>query len=761
MKKKYFFPISLIFLNCGFSEEIETNHLSSDSTIPTESHANEMQQLLSDESPSHPVEDGQDSTTASPSERSYAPACSMFRTMHVGLRHTEARGVGYKDGYTTLEVFGIYDRNDSLMPFLDIRGHVFDDGKFAGNVGIGGRSYFSSIHHVLGYYCYYDVRQDNHHLTAQQVSPGIELLGNRMEYRLNGYFPVGEDESHKYGFKFNEFDEHRIILKAKQKHVMTGGDAEIGVHLTQSLKYDAYLGAGPYYFSSSHDSSWGGKARLLGRYKQYIALEASYSYDHLFGNVVQGTIAFNLPFGPKLKKKDQACTSRANLSFARAAFAPYRFEIPVIKKVSRKEKAINPATGKPWTVWFVNNTSSSDGTFESPFPTLVQAQNASAPNDMIYVFPGDGTTKGMNMGIILKDGQKFFGSGISQKIHTAQGKVTIPAFSQINPTITSLNPALTFNVIIPANGNEISGFNMIVSIVDNTAIFSPVPIQGINVHQNNISASVGHNGILLTGSGKMLATNNQFSGDGTHLAIALTAAPGMELTGKASDNIITGYNTGVDMNLTTNSVVDFEISNNTMSFLVTPILWTIASANPASSNALISGNSISSYAFNAILVAGVAPNATTQIIGNTVYNNIGGDFSNGIVFSVSQPPNAGQVIIANNNVVTSTSHTNTNSILAETTGATSFTADISNNQVTIAQSVGPSAVGINVRAVNNSTICAAIIDNQLTIQHPGAVGINAATTGTGIINIELAGNVPPNVSFSGNVNPVAPGTCGP
>src|ERR1700744_4685428 len=48
---------------------------------------------------------------------------SPFHRMHVGVRHTEARGVGYRDGYTTLEGFGIYDRNPSFMPFLDLRGH--------------------------------------------------------------------------------------------------------------------------------------------------------------------------------------------------------------------------------------------------------------------------------------------------------------------------------------------------------------------------------------------------------------------------------------------------------------------------------------------------------------------------------------------------------------------------------------------------------------------------------------------------------------
>ena len=325
----------------------------------------------------------------------------------------------------------------SFMPFFDIRGHVFNDGKWAGNVGIGERTLLESIDHTFGSYLYYDVRRVGHGLTVNQLSPGIELVGERMEYRINGYFPVGKHKSREYGFKFDKFSGHSIILKGKQQQAMMGGDAEVGVHITQSTRYDVYAGAGPYYFHSSNASAWGGKVRLLGRYKEYVTLEVAYSYDHLFRNVVQGSLAFTLPFGRKLQRCGKCCPQTDNLLLSRAAFAPSRFEIPVVKRVNKREKAINPVTGDPWVVWFVNNTSHSAGTFESPFPTLLQAQNASSPNQMIYVFPGDGTTNGMNAGITLQDGQSFFGSGINQQFATTKGTKTIPAMSSSNPSITN------------------------------------------------------------------------------------------------------------------------------------------------------------------------------------------------------------------------------------------------------------------------------------------------------------------------------------
>src|SRR3954467_12102897 len=106
---------------------------------------------------------------------------SPLHAMHIDIRHTESKGLGYKDGYTTLEGFGIYDHNPYFMPFLDLRGHVFNNGKFAGNIGLGERTVIPSINHVFGFYAYYDVREAGHDFTVHQLSPGIELLGKRME----------------------------------------------------------------------------------------------------------------------------------------------------------------------------------------------------------------------------------------------------------------------------------------------------------------------------------------------------------------------------------------------------------------------------------------------------------------------------------------------------------------------------------------------------------------------------------------------------
>jgi hypothetical protein len=651
---------------------------------------------------------------------------SPFRNTHVGVRHTEARGVGYKDGYTTLEGFGIYGEASSWMPFFDMRAHVFDNGKFAGNVGIGMRTYVASIDHLFGGYMYYDVRQRTHGLMPQQVSPGMELLGKRMEYRINAYFPVGDHRGRKYDFKFEEFKGNRIIIKGKQQHNMSGGDAEIGVHLTQSTKCDLYAGAGPYYFTASDRSSWGGKARLLGRYKQWVSLEASYSYDRLFGNVVQGTISLNAPFGSKIKRKGKACNDQVNLALGRAAYSPYRFEIPVVKKITKKAKAVNPATNDPWTVWFVNNTSSSAGTFESPFPTLAQAQNASSPNDMIYVFPGDGTTTGMNMGIVLQNGQDLFGSGISHTIKAKQGKIKIPAFSTTAPNITNATSIVTLG-----NDNEVAGFNILATQINSLGIDGKSGIQNVNINHNIISGSIDYAGIFVIAGGKLFVKDNQ-------------------LTGAFST-----VNEGIHVQNPMQSGIDVNVSNNTIYGFHDGIRVGPPAPLKATGAVLISNNFISNFSNFGIDYETGMLNSTAQIVDNTVTNNVALS-TIGIAVILNTSPNSGTCYITGNTVATTTSGGPNPSygILAEVGQPipVSATFIISDNEILTGPT--PGSIGLNIRANDMpNSICADVTNNTVQLQASGTFGLSV--TAMGSVNFEEASfsnNVFPNISLTGDVN---------
>jgi hypothetical protein len=521
---------------------------------------------------------------------------------------------------------------------------------------------------------------------------------------------------------------------------MTGGDAEVGAHLTQSTKYDLYAGVGPYYFSSSHASSWGGKARLLGRFKEYASLEVSYSYDHLFRSIVQGSVGISYPFGKKVKRKGNNCTSQANLALSRAAFAPYRFEIPVVKRVTRRKAAINSATGDPWNVWFVNNTSSSAGTFESPFPTLLQAQNASGPNDMIYVFPGDGTTNGMNMGIALQNDQTFFGSGISHQISTTKGNITIPAFSTSAPSITNSGGS----VITLANGDTISGFNILVQNFS-TGILGNAGTNGANIFKNSISSlnpSIGHTGIQITGHGNFIIKNNQLiNGASNQDGILIDIDDGFFANTTIMNNLIENYAFGIQFG---------------------PAI-SAPTPTTASGNTIISQNSISNFTVAGIIYSAL-DNSTAEFNNNSINNTLGLGNSAGIEVLVSNAPSSGNVTIQENAVISSTSNSNFGirvlNTTSQNTNPISISVGILDNIVSTGSGAG--SIGIDVlTSVNGSSICSLINGNTVTPQaSSGTNDMVITASGTAVINLDNNfNNVASDIQITGNVDFVPSGTC--
>ena len=485
--------------------------------------------------------------------------------------------------------------------------------------------------------------------------------------------------------------------------------------------------------------AWGGKSRLYWRDKEYISLEASYSYDHIFKNIVQGTVAFSYPFGNRLKRKGKGCPSSNDLALSRAAFAPYRFEIPVVETRQQHSIARN-AAGQPLNIWFVRNTSSSNGTYESPFSTLVAAQNASGPNDIIYVFQGDGTSRGMNAGIILKNNQTLFGSGTQQTISTSKGRMTIPAQTLRAPTITN---APGISVVTLANGNEISG--MIVVAADGITAFGAITtpnflspaqsvVDGTNIHHNVILAS---GGIRCRAIGNVNINNNVFIADplagGIPLAIDIDFVNDGFANVNITNNTITNYRRGIELSK--------------------PVFF---SAPDASGNAVIANNTITNYTLQAVLIRPGLINSNISVLNNRIVASQTAGGSDAINI---QPWNGSRYTIDGNTI------TLLNTALAAP-GITvqnppffvSAEIAVTNNQITA------NGNGISLRQISpNATYCTNISNNQVTLIDNAALGIRIEAA-SGTINItDFSNNITPTTSVGGAgiINFVAPGSCGP
>lgn len=387
---------------------------------------------------------------STPSSKFFPGSQPHLRT---AIRTIERGGIGYNHGYSTLEAFFAPDPEQStIVPFLDLRGHAFNNGYIATNVGIGLRT--MSGERVYGVNAYYDYRNSQKKY-YNQMGFGLETLGNFWDMRINGYLPVGKTTTAPYNQKLAGFQGHHMMLWQAYQFAMKGANAELGVHFGTSENFDFYAAAGPYYFTDHiRPHIWGGKGRVTCKFKEYVTIELSNSYDKMFHNRFQCQITLTLPFGGATPVQQRDVCNKPDTIYARMVQPVERQEIIIVGCGKKRTAVIDSTTQKPFHFVFVNNTSNSQGTYESPYPTLALAQANSTIGDIIYVFPGDGTTKGMDTGITLQQDQKFWGSSIKHTLHTTQGDFIIPAQSDSAPKMTNT----AGDGITLAGRNEVSGF---------------------------------------------------------------------------------------------------------------------------------------------------------------------------------------------------------------------------------------------------------------------------------------------------------------
>ncbi|MFZ4772766.1 MAG: inverse autotransporter beta domain-containing protein [Chlamydiia bacterium] len=456
-----------------------------------------------------------------------APKDAM-QWQRISVKHKEFNGVGYDSGYTSLDFFFAKSFQPSSVNFLDVRTHVLNTGSFALNAGLGYRYLLNTKLPVfLGINGYYDYRLNNN-LSYNQIALGLEALNSRFEARINGYLPLGAqnrvDTSLPSSYQALNFQGHYLLIGQNNRSSSLGEiDSEIGVHFwpTPKKDLDLYVGAGPYYLQVPHGSAAAGvAARVSLSMSRYVTATATYSYDRFYKNIGQGEIAFNIPLGKDEEIDSLASMDDGNLAYflnQRSSQDVYRQEIiPTKIGVGGVIYAIDPRTENPYYFVFVDNTSNSEGTFESPYPTLLQAQNNSSPFDVIYVYPGDGTTKGMDAGIILQNDQWMFGASIEHPIPVLNisSLVVIPPLAKTIPNITNT----TDFAINLANRNIISGF----FIDGNKGAYGGVfgeNISNVIFDQNQFTGSdvTGSSGIVLINPSDDVQITNCIFNDFTHI----------------------------------------------------------------------------------------------------------------------------------------------------------------------------------------------------------------------------------------------------
>ncbi|MBX9923410.1 MAG: inverse autotransporter beta domain-containing protein [Rhabdochlamydiaceae bacterium] len=394
-----------------------------------------------------------------PSEEEEECSLQNPSSFRISAAQREGRGIGYNEGYSSIDGFFTFSNIRNFHPFFDARAHIFNNGKLAANAGFGVRYQPQSLRAIFGVNGFFDFRR-TYSSTFEQVGVGLEALGAKWEGRINGYFPI-ICRNNLYGTSFTGFSGHNALFSVKRELAFKGVDASLGRTLLQKQYYSLGATLGGYmFFADYNNSAKGGLFKLKAAISQYFSIEGQASYDNLFKGIVQGQVAFNIPFGGKVKARTKGISCPDRLSLAsRIVESVDRFEIIVTNKHKTQTVGKNPRTHEDLVIVFVDNMTASggDGTAETPYNTLLAAQNNSTPNEMIYVYAGTGTPLGMNAGIALQDSQWLQGSGLPFLVFTTFGLSEIPAQTTNWPTISST----TGNTVTLANSNIVQGFNII------------------------------------------------------------------------------------------------------------------------------------------------------------------------------------------------------------------------------------------------------------------------------------------------------------
>lgn len=679
------------------------------------------------------------------------------------LRHIEGRGIGYKEGYTTFQTFLAKEPSQSIItPFLDARGHRFNRGKWAANIGAGLRSLWKN--RIYGFNTFYDYRNTGH-LHVNQVGVGFENIGEFVDFRLNGYLPVGTRISRPYDNAFVAFRDHYMVQSQKRQVVMRGVEAELGFHLGAPIgmpkSFELYAAAGPYCFKGKRETAtWGAKARLSGCFKDTLTLEIISSYDSTFHSTLQGQISLNFPLDASLFSKDQESASPLTTTLNRLMLQPVgRQEIIAVDTSEETLLAINPSTGLPYFFVFVDNTSASEGTYESPYHSLAQAQDNSNPHDIIYVFPGDGTTHNMDVGITLQDYQKFWGSGTNHNLQTSTGLVSIPAQTSALPIITNTDTDSEGNAITLATHNTISGFSISSPLMDgiygnilqdlevSSCTFTGTPRFTINASFFNgatISLTNNHflnnvNGVFLALNGRstVFCSNNTFTGQSSVSSIPLEiSASTNSFTAHIENNLFDSNTTGgirFDLNYVNSATID--VLNNTITNSgtgSTDLLGSNFVIYPSGTTdycaLTLKGNTFNHNAGNAVYFfhGGAFGTLEAALSQNTVSNGQGSGFT-----FASQVDNF--TLIAKNNRLTNLLDNGISVIAAGTTSRGDIT--ISHNLITDIENQS-NGIAIN-QAFSNLNLS---VQNNIISRCDGTGLLSYAPTGIDHLALNIFGN---------------------
>ncbi len=445
------------------------------------------------------------------------PTHKSVKTPHsfrFAFKHREANGIGYDQGYSSLDGFFLFSSLGNWYPFFDVRAHLFNEGRPAANLGFGLRYSPDFVRAIFGINGFFDFKSTSHS-TFEQAGAGIEILGTKWEMRANGYLPIFS-KNNLYNLDFYQFQNHHAIFRASHEIAFKGYDLSLTRALFQKKKWDLSSTVDGYMFFADYNTkAAGGLIKLKSTLFNFFSLETQASYDSYFKTILQIQAGVAVSFGKRIAINKKNLPNRQKLALARRlAEEVDRFEMIVTTKHPINSIAKDPRTDDNMHIIFVNNQTydqgDGDGTAESPYTSLRKAEENSSPWDMIYVYPGNGSAFQMDHGITLKNGQWLQSSSLPFATKSEFGVSIVPNQTNGKPNIGNIAGAS----VTVANNNIVNGFTMRSSIVN----IAGTDTNNLRLSNNYFRNSDTFDIILTNTSGDIdLINNTSFSDSGLFL----------------------------------------------------------------------------------------------------------------------------------------------------------------------------------------------------------------------------------------------------
>ncbi len=645
--------------------------------------------------------------------------------------------------------------------YLDPQGLFHNNDDYSASLGLGGRK-LTEKSGILGAYVFgdYNHAPDGHGFWF--VSPGIERLGNRIDFSANLYIPVGSDQvgtGTAFGNQLGIYDyvtfaghtEYDQLFNTFES-VGVGGDAEVGYRLPVKNNTKIYLGG--YHFEPKNaDNITGGALRLEIPFTKRLNVTVSDGYDNAAHNTFKAGLTYNfvgrhtaLNFKGDLLERMVDPIHRNLMAVAGSAHTAQ----PIVSS--------SAATGQTGVVMHhisfflpggsgAHSSTTPDGTYENPYIGLNQGNvnDANTQGNNNFFFNG-------GLGPYTSDTQiNMFGNNVYDNVYgrqSYQGRLFVqPAQGDNRPVLDFASGGLNWT-INAGNANIVVSSVAVTGSGESGISFTNNGSGTVSMAADNIDVSNTNFGLTIfvenQSSGVVnLAVNNSTVDDNTNSGLFLLEEGQGGVMNVAVDNSTFNGNggdgIGAFMSGATNPTFNLAINSSSLDnnggngMNLNDLSNGGSTMNIAISNSSFNGNDSTSEGEGAGLAVAIGGNTNDTVniaIDHSQFNN---NFVGGVYVNDSGGINTALSITANNSTFDGNEHSGLEIGVAQAAAS-----------ILVNNSTFNGNGGYGIGANNDGSIT--LIANNSTFDSNGVDGI-FANNDSGVFNLTTN-----NSSFSGNGN---------